>query len=79
MKRVIPFTQVILGAVIRAAVFPGWVAVTKNLEGLEQENPLFEATMAWIIFFHVFYAAQDHQDDKKFDVKSLAVLLGDQT
>ena len=79
MKRVIPFTQVILGAVIGAAVFPGWVAVTKSLEGLEQEFPIFEATMTWVIYFDVFYAAQNHQNDKKIDVKSLAVLLGDQT
>ena len=79
MKRVIPFPQVILGAIIGAAVFPGWAAVTKNIEGLEQGFPLFGATVAWFIYFDIFYAAQDHQDDRKIGVKSLAVLLGNQT
>ena len=79
MKRVIPFPQVILGVTIGAAVFPGWVAVTNSLEGLEEGLPLFAATMTWVIYFDVFYATQDHQDDRKIGVKSLAVLLGDQT
>lgn len=79
MKRVIPFPQVILGAIIGAAVFPGWAAVTNNLEGLGGGLPLFAATMTWVIYFDVFYATQDHQDDRKIGVKSIAVLLGDQT
>lgn len=79
MKRHIQFPQVILGAVIGAAVFPGWVAVTNDLNGLEKGLPLFAATMSWVIYFDVFYATQDHKDDKKIGVKSLAVLLGDKT
>lgn len=35
--------------------------------------------MAWVIYLDVFYATQDHQDDGRFGVKSLAALLGDQT
>lgn len=79
MKRLIPFPQVVLGAVIGAAVFPGWAAVTNDLSGLEQSLPLFAATMSWVIYFDVFYATQDHQDDAKIGVKSIAVLLGDKT
>ena len=79
MKRLIPFPQVVLGAVIGAAVFPGWAAVTEDLSGLEQGLPLFAATMSWVIYFDVFYATQDHQDDAKIGVKSIAVLLGDKT
>ena len=79
MKRLIPFPQVVLGAVIGAAVFPGWAAVTEDLSGLEQGLPLFAATMSWVVYFDVFYATQDHQDDARIGVKSIAVLLGEKT
>ena len=79
MKRIIPFPQVVLGAIIGAAVFPGWVAVTNDLNGLEKGLPLFAATACWVIYFDVFYATQDSKDDKKAGVKSIAVLLGDKT
>lgn len=35
--------------------------------------------MSWVIYFDVFYATQDHHDDTKIGVKSIAVLLGDRT
>ncbi|KAM7205914.1 hypothetical protein V8F33_000744 [Rhypophila sp. PSN 637] len=79
MKRLIPFPQVVLGAVIGGAVFPGWAAVTGQqlLEGeLNDAMPLFWATFFWVIYFDVIYATQDSPDDEKIGVKSLAVLLG---
>lgn len=82
MKRLIPCPQVVLGAIIGAAVFLGWAAVTNDLSGLEKGLPLFAAAMSWIIYFdvfYVFYATQDHEDDAKIGVKSIAVLLGDKT
>ncbi|KAF4636555.1 hypothetical protein G7Y89_g1532 [Cudoniella acicularis] len=76
MKRIIPFPQVVLGAVIGGAVFPGWASITNSLEGLDQALPLFAAVFFWVVYFDVFYATQDTPDDKKVGVKSLAVLLG---
>lgn len=58
MKRLTSFPQVILGAVIGGAVFPGWASVTGNLHGLDQALPLFAATMCWVVYFDVFYATQ---------------------
>ncbi|KAK6008857.1 hypothetical protein QM012_000760 [Aureobasidium pullulans] len=76
MKRVIPFPQVVLGAIIGGAVFPGWVAITKSLDGLAAALPLFAATATWVVYFDVFYATQDSPDDRAIGVKSLAVLMG---
>ena len=58
MKRVMPFPQVVLGAIIGGAVFPGWVSITRNLQGLDQAVPLFCATMSWVVYFDIFYATQ---------------------
>lgn len=58
MKRLIPFPQVVLGAIIGGAVFPGWTAITKDLSDLDQALPLFAATVSWVIYFDVFYAMQ---------------------
>lgn len=58
MKRYTSFPQVVLGAVIGGAVFPGWASVTGHLHGLDQALPLFAATMSWVIYFDVFYATQ---------------------
>ncbi|TAQ84223.1 hypothetical protein B7494_g7452 [Chlorociboria aeruginascens] len=78
MKRIMPFPQVVLGATMGAAVFPGWAVVTNTMDGLEGALPLFGAVMAWVVYFDIFYATQDRIDDAKVGVKSLAVLLGDQ-
>lgn len=78
MKRFIQFPQVILGAVIGGAVFPGWVAVTGDLNDVLQAMPLFAATLSWVIYFDTIYATQDRADDEKIGVRSLAVLLGNQ-
>lgn len=77
MKRLIPFPQVVLGAAIGAAVLPGWVAVTDDLDYPAGALPLFLATTCWVIYFDVLYATQDSEDDAKIGVKSLAVLMGD--
>lgn len=77
MKRVIPFPQVVLGGIIGGAVFPGWVAVTQNMDDIQAALPLFFATASWVVYFDLFYATQDSADDKKIGVKSLAVLMGD--
>ena len=58
MKRLIPFPQVVLGAIIGAAVFPGWAAVTGDLSDLENALPLFAATMSWVVYFDLCYAIQ---------------------
>ncbi|KAJ5951551.1 uncharacterized protein N7479_009964 [Penicillium vulpinum] len=76
MKRIMPFPQVVLGAIIGGAVFPGWVGITGDLKNLDQALPLFFATAAWVVYFDVFYATQDRPDDEKIGVKSLAVLMG---
>lgn len=76
MKRIMPFPQVVLGAIIGGAVFPGWVGITGDLKDLDQALPLFFATASWVVYFDVFYATQDRPDDEKIGVKSLAVLLG---
>lgn len=78
MKRVIPFPQVVLGAIIGGAVFPGWAGVTGEIgmESILKAMPLFAATATWVVYFDVFYATQDRADDAKIGVKSLAVLLG---
>ncbi|KAJ5186083.1 Amidohydrolase 2 [Penicillium cf. griseofulvum] len=76
MKRIMPFPQVVLGAIIGGAVFPGWVGITGDLRNLDQALPLFFATAAWVVYFDIFYATQDRPDDEKIGVKSLAVLMG---
>jgi len=58
MKRVIQFPQIILGAVIGAAVFPGWASVTGDLNTLSQGLPLLFATASWVVYFDLFYAEQ---------------------
>ena len=58
MKRLVPFPQVILGAIIGAAVFPGWAAITGDLGDLGNALPLFAATMSWVVYFDIFYAIQ---------------------
>ncbi|EKG10426.1 UbiA prenyltransferase family [Macrophomina phaseolina MS6] len=58
MKRVIPFPQIVLGAVIGGAVFPGWASVTGDLTTLSQALPLFFATASWVVYFDLFYAEQ---------------------
>ena len=58
MKRFIPFPQIILGAVIGGAVFPGWVAVTGDLSDVPQAMPLFAATVSWVVYFDTIYATQ---------------------
>ena len=77
LKRHISFAQLFLGLIIGGAVFPGWVAVTNDLAGLERAFPLFAATMSWVIYFDLIYATQDRDDDAKVGVKSLALFLGD--
>ncbi|KAL5405908.1 hypothetical protein PMIN03_008111 [Paraphaeosphaeria minitans] len=77
MKRVTSFPQIVLGAIIGAAVFPGWASATGDLATLSQGLPLFFATASWVVYFDLFYAEQDRPDDIKAGVKSLAVLLGD--
>ncbi|KAL8663149.1 MAG: hypothetical protein Q9202_004081 [Teloschistes flavicans] len=79
MKRLIPYPQLVLGAIIGAAVFPGWSAITGSLDGMDRAVPLFAATFSWVVYFDVFYAMQDREDDAKIGVKSLAVLLGNRT
>lgn len=76
MKRLVPFPQVVLGAIIGGAVFPGWVSITGTLDGLSAALPLFAATGTWVVYFDVFYATQDSPDDQAIGVKSLAVLMG---
>jgi 4-hydroxybenzoate polyprenyltransferase len=76
MKRLIHFPQVVLGAIIGGAVFPGWVGITNELNNLDQALPLFFATAFWVIYFDIFYATRDSPDDKRIGVKSLAVLMG---
>lgn len=58
MKRLIPFPQLVLGAIIGGAVFPGWAAVTNDLGNLHEALPLFLATMSWVVYFDMFYATQ---------------------
>lgn len=58
MKRVTNFPQIVLGAIIGAAVFPGWASVTGDLSTLDQAVPLFFATASWVIYFDLFYAEQ---------------------
>lgn len=58
MKRLMPFPQIILGAIIGGAVFPGWVSITNDLNDWDQALPLFAATMSWVIYFDIFYALQ---------------------
>jgi 4-hydroxybenzoate polyprenyltransferase len=58
MKRIIPFPQVILGAVVGSAVFPGWISITQDADSLQKAIPLFIATAAWVVYFDVFYATQ---------------------
>lgn len=57
-KRLIPFPQIVLGAVIGAAVFPGWASATGDLNTLSQALPLFFATASWVVYFDLFYAEQ---------------------
>lgn len=61
MKRLMPFPQIILGAIIGAAVFPGWTAITGDLSDLGDALPLFAATMSWVVYFDLFYAIQVFQ------------------
>lgn len=44
---------------------------------MRERLPLVAANMTWIVCFDVFYATQDHQDDRDFDAKPLTILLGD--
>ncbi|KAJ5769076.1 hypothetical protein N7520_003635 [Penicillium odoratum] len=76
MKRIMPFPQVVLGAIIGGAVFPGWVGVTGDLNNMSQALPLFFATATWVVYFDVFYAMQDRPDDMKIGLNSLAIFLG---
>jgi 4-hydroxybenzoate polyprenyltransferase len=83
MKRLVPFPQLVLGAVIGAAVFPGWAAVTREPLDMwagtvaSDALPLFAAGFCWVVYFDIFYATQDAPDDKAIGVLSMAVLLGD--
>ena len=61
MKRLIPFPQIVLGAIIGAAVFPGWASITGDLSELDKALPLFAATMSWVVYFDIFYAMQVFQ------------------
>lgn len=77
MKRLIPFPQVVLGIIVGAAVFPGWVSITNRMpDNLKALSPLFVATACWVVYFDTFYATQDSADDEKIGVQSLAVALG---
>lgn len=58
MKRLVPFPQVVLGAIIGGAVFSGWVSISHELSDWSQGLPLFAATMSWVIYFDTFYASQ---------------------
>lgn len=58
MKRVTSFPQIVLGAIIGAAVFPGWASATGDLSTLSQGLPLFLATASWVVYFDLFYAEQ---------------------
>lgn len=75
-KRIMPFPHVVIGVIHGAFVVSGWVAAANSLDGWEQGLPLFFAVMVWVIYFDVFDATQDHQDDGKIGVKSLVVVLG---
>ena len=79
MKRLMPFPHLVIGVVHGAFVFSGWASITDSLDGWEKGIPLFAAVMVWVIYFDVFYATQDYQDDKKIGVKSLVVVLGERT
>ena len=79
MKRIMPFPHVVIGIIHGAFVFSGWVAVADSLDGWARGTPLFAAVMVWVIYFDVFYATQDYEDDKEIGVKSLVVVLGERT
>lgn len=79
MKRIMPFPHLVIGVIHGAFVFSGWASITDSLDGWEKGIPLFAAVMVWVIYFDVFYATQDYEDDKKVGVKSLVVVLGEKT
>jgi 4-hydroxybenzoate polyprenyltransferase len=58
LKRFIHFPQILLGAIIGAAVFPGWTSITGDFSNISQAVPLFAATMSWVVYFDIFYAMQ---------------------
>lgn len=79
MKRIMPFPHLVIGVIHGAFVFSGWASVANNLADWEKGIPLFAAVMVWVIYFDVFYATQDYQDDRKIGVKPLVVVLGEKT
>lgn len=79
MKRIMPFPHLVIGVIHGAFVFCGWVSVADSLDGWMKGIPLFAAVMVWVIYFDVFYATQDYEDDRKIGVQSLVVVLGEKT
>ncbi|TAQ90977.1 hypothetical protein B7494_g698 [Chlorociboria aeruginascens] len=81
-KRVTNFPQVILGFGLAHPIFlclAAWNVDPFRPDVVVPAVALYAACALWTITFDTIYAHQDIQDDIKAGVKSLAVLLGDNT
>jgi len=75
-------TPAVLGLAINWGVFLGWSAVRgPTALGLFALLPalVFFAAWCWTLVYETIYAHQDIKDDQDAGVKSMAILLGNNT
>lgn len=73
MKRYTYFAQVVLGVVFNFGVLIAFTAIGNTLPATAYL--LYFATIIWTVAYDTLYALADVKDDKKLNMKSMAVLL----
>jgi 4-hydroxybenzoate polyprenyltransferase len=73
MKRFTYFPQLFLAIVFNFSVLISWSAAKGEFDN--QSLLLYLACIFWTLAYDTIYAYQDINDDKKIDVKSLAIYL----
>jgi 4-hydroxybenzoate polyprenyltransferase len=73
MKRITYLPQVFLGLSYSMASLIGYASITNNIS--IEAITLYLAICSWTIGFDVIYGFMDIKDDKKINVKSMAILL----
>jgi len=77
-KRIVHWPQFVLAPAVAWPAFVGWVSASAHGKNTVTDClPLFFAYFTWTIYFDTCYGLQDAKHDRKINVGSLAVFLGD--
>jgi 4-hydroxybenzoate polyprenyltransferase len=74
MKRVTPWSHLVLGLALGIAPSAAWIAVRGSLD--QRIAVLSAAVLLWVAGFDVLYACQDYEHDRRVGLKSVPQAFG---